>query len=88
MANQTGCARWKPEEVQVLLDNWRDKTVEEIQLLLPHRSRVSIHNKTIRLREGGVIPYREKRKLEGEEIPTAKIEHVNAFTIRHIGTRY
>lgn len=46
---------WSNTETKVLIDNYQDKTIKELQALFPERSAESINNKIKRLKKQGRI---------------------------------
>lgn len=46
---------WTFSEERVLKENYKDKTIKELELLLPGRSREGINNKIKRLKAKGKI---------------------------------
>jgi hypothetical protein len=46
---------WSFTEEKVLIDNYHTKTIKELELLFPERSRESINNKIKRLKSAGKI---------------------------------
>ncbi len=46
---------WKVSEIKKLIDNYQDKTIQELMLMFPNRSAESINNKIKRLKAAGKI---------------------------------
>ena len=47
--------RWYSKDEKILIDNYADKTIQELLIMLPGRSQESINNKIKRLKAAGKI---------------------------------
>lgn len=50
-----GKARWSMHETQILIDNYHEKTIDELMALLPSKSQEAINNKIKRLKRAGKL---------------------------------
>ena len=46
---------WRASEIKKLIDNYQDKTIQELMAMFPGRSQESINNKIKRLKAEGKI---------------------------------
>lgn len=53
--------RWTRAEIQTLIDNYSNKTTQELEELFPRHTRKSIERQIEKLRKEGKIGYRNRR---------------------------